>query len=140
MDNKVSGYLIIRARGKRGVDVHVTKCVYCVLLLLSVVEDFCQWQTFNGTCPLGSVIVIEHALYGRMRFGRCLDRDYGYLGCSASVQRYAEQRCSGRRRCHISLPDNYLDTVPKPCPADLKAYLELSYHCLDGNCRVIVQL
>jgi len=106
-------------------------------IFVAVVQDFCQWQTFNGTCPTGSVIVIEHALYGRMRFNRCLDRSYGHVGCSTSVQRYLERRCAGRRTCLISLPDQYLDEVPTSCPSDLKAYLELSYHCLEGKRQVI---
>ena len=105
------------------------QCFFCA----AVVQDFCQWQTFNGTCPTGSVIVIEHALYGRMRFNRCLDRSYGHVGCSTSVQRYLESRCAGRRTCLLKLPDQYLDKVATSCPSDLKAYLELSYHCLQGN-------
>ena len=113
-------------------DRHCGDYAVCVLSL-AVLGDFCQWQTFNATCNTGQVVLIEHALYGRMRFGRCLDRDYGYLGCSVSVLPYVEHRCSGRRTCQISLPDAYLDNVPKPCPSDLKAYLELSYHCLDGK-------
>jgi len=99
----------------------------------AVAKDYCQWEAFNGTCSSGSVIVIEHALYGRMRFNRCLDRSYGHVGCSTSVQRYLERRCAGRRTCLVNLPDRYLDKVPTSCPSDLKAYLELSYHCLAGE-------
>lgn len=115
--------------------IYIYLCVG-LLCVAAVTQDFCQWQIFNGTCPEGSVIQVDHALYGRMRFGRCLDRDYGYLGCSVSVKAYVEHRCAGRRRCSIALPDAYLDNVPKPCPPDLKAYLELSYRCIEGNLHI----
>jgi len=115
-------------------------CTLLCFVRCVATHDFCQWQTFNGSCPTGSVIVIEHALYGRMRFNRCLDRSYGHVGCSTSVQRYLEGRCAGRRTCFIRLPDQYLDKVPTSCPADLKAYLELSYHCLEGTTPLTVSL
>ncbi|KAI0237453.1 hypothetical protein LSAT2_012020 [Lamellibrachia satsuma] len=65
-----------------------------------------------------------------MQFNRCLDTDYGNIGCSVDVITYVDSRCSGRRRCQLALPDPVLDKWPRPCPSDLKAYLQVAYSCL----------
>jgi len=37
------------------------------------------------------------ARYGRMRQdGRCVKRDYGYVGCAADVLAHVDRLCSGR--------------------------------------------
>jgi len=48
------------------------------------VTEYCQFETFNAACPADHVIMMEHAQYGRPRTGRCIARDYGYVGCSMS--------------------------------------------------------
>ena len=58
------------------------------------VRDFCHFETFNASCGTEAVILMQTAQYGRMRFGRCVDRDYGYVGCSASVLTEADIRLS----------------------------------------------
>ena len=96
--------------------------------------EICPWDTFNTSCSEGEVVLVQHALYGRMELGRCLTRDFGFLGCSVDVLTYVEHLCSGRPACSLSLPDKVLDTLPsRPCPADLGAYLELSYTCVQGT-------
>ena len=75
---------------------------------------------------------MESAQYGRMELGRCLLRDYGYVGCGVSVLPYVDSRCSGRRSCNINIPDPVLDKV-QPCPGDLKSYLQASYTCIKGR-------
>ena len=50
---------------------------------ISVGRDYCRFETFNATCGHDAVVVMDTARYGRMEFGRCVDRDYGYVGCSA---------------------------------------------------------
>ena len=42
-------------------------------------------EVFQASCDEGEVIYIHNALYGRMRFGRCVDRDFGYVGCKTDV-------------------------------------------------------
>ena len=94
--------------------------------------EYCQWDVFNASCPRGEVIVMESAQYGRMELGRCLLRDYGYVGCGDSVLPYLDSKCSGRRSCTINIPDRVLDKV-LPCPGDLKSYLQASYTCIKGT-------
>lgn len=75
---------------------------------------------------------MESAKYGRMELGRCVIRDYGYVGCSADVLAHMDSRCSGRRSCDIRIPDSTLDRA-NPCPRDFKTYLEASYGCVQGK-------
>ena len=42
-------------------------------------REFCQNEKFTGQCGRDEVIVMETAVYGRMKFSRCIERDYGYV-------------------------------------------------------------
>ena len=64
-------------------------------------------------------------------WSRCVRQDYGHLGCTADVIDLADARCSARRKCSIRVPDAALATT-KPCPDDLKPYLEADYVCVKG--------
>src|SRR6218665_2075076 len=94
-------------------------------------REYCQFETFNATCPSGSVVLIESAEYGRMSLGRCLDTDV-YIGCSADVVAHLDLRCSGRPRCSINIPDSELHQQ-QPCPSDMMAYLETGFTCVEGK-------
>jgi len=106
-----------------------------VILAAVVVEgaDYCLLESFEPTCPPGSVILMLSAHYGRMRVGRCLSRDY-YVGCSADVITQMDRRCSGKERCRVSVPEPTL-LKATPCPTDLVAYLEADYTCVKGIAR-----
>jgi len=65
-----------------------------------------------------------------MNLGRCLTRDY-YVGCVADVIRQMDAKCSGRRQCHVPVPEHsLLEAVA--CPSDLVAYLDAEYTCITG--------
>jgi len=74
---------------------------------------------------------MEEAQYGRLQVGRCMTRDYGYLGCSANVIDLLDKACSGQRWCQYSVPR--LRELVQPCPKDLTAYLEAKYRCITGK-------
>ena len=93
-------------------------------------REYCQFELFNASCPANQVIVMEDAQYGRLRTGRCVSRDYGYMGCSMSVLHLLDRACSGRRSCEYGIPR--LRELVQPCPKDLIAYLEASYSCVAG--------
>lgn len=74
---------------------------------------------------------MDEAFFGRMRLGRCVSRDFGYVGCSRSVLSILDQRCSGRPRCDLAVSDaEFVRT--RPCPQDLTSFLEASHRCLPG--------
>ena len=56
--------------------------VICILL---VCQDACQWESYKAECARDEVVVIQAALYERMSYGRCVKRDYGYMGCFADA-------------------------------------------------------
>ena len=48
-------------------------------------QELCQTETFTPSCPQNQVVVLTEARFGRLRRGRCVEVDYGNLGCNASV-------------------------------------------------------
>lgn len=101
--------------------------------MLSLVEirEYCFPNAFNVTCGPDAVIVLRSARYGRMNRGKCLTSDYK-TDCFADVLVQVDRKCSGRRHCFISIPDNMLHQL-QPCPKDLLAYLETDYVCQKGK-------
>jgi Galactose binding lectin domain len=91
--------------------------------------DYCDTEVFRAECSDGEVIVIERALYGRMKLGRCVEQDIGYLGCHRDVIGIADRRCSGRRVCEIRIPDAEFEST-RACLKELKTYLEVVYRCV----------
>ena len=69
--------------------------------------------------------------YGRMRIGRCVRVDFGFVGCSTDVIDVLDRHCSGRRDCRLRIPDPEMDER-RPCLSDLTRYLEASYRCVPG--------
>jgi len=94
--------------------------------------DYCSTESFHPHCPDGSAVVVTAARYGRMRLGRCVRVDFGFIGCSSDVIQILDRLCSGRTECKLRVPDAELDTL-KPCLGDLTRYLEASYECVAGN-------
>jgi len=119
---------------------------------LATTVEVCQWKTFEPSCPPETVVLVVNASYGRRVshllhqrpqaswdsstqvetvVERCIKNAYG-ADCLADVKTYTASRCSGRRRCTVSLPDAELNRSPHGCPTDLTANLEVSYRCLPG--------
>ena len=73
---------------------------------------------------------MQSAQYGRMQYGRCINRNYN-IGCQADVLPFVERKCSGRRSCAIPIPDTELHQK-QPCPKDLLAYMEADFVCQKG--------
>ena len=86
-----------------------------------------------ASCDPDEVIAMELAHYGRMRLGRCVKGDLGYIGCSADVLDVTDRKCSGRHRCEIRIPNEEFERT-KPCYMELKSYFEAQYHCVKGKC------
>ena len=41
--------------------------------------EYCSTEAFKAKCADGEVIVMTHALYGRMKVGKCVKVDLGKL-------------------------------------------------------------
>lgn len=75
---------------------------------------------------------METARYGRMKIGRCVKKNLGYLGCAVDVLGLVDSRCSGRQSCSVRTQDDTLYRT-HPCPDDTTSYLETKYSCLPGR-------
>jgi len=94
-------------------------------------REFCRWKTLDINCTTGHVILVLSARYGRMKVGDCVDKNYGYVGCSVDVVGHVASLCSGRSSCRFEVPDETLKQL-QPCPKDFASYLEISYICVPG--------
>ena len=81
--------------------------------------------------------MMEVARYGRMRAGRCVSKEYGYVGCYQNVLKYVDSQCSGRTHCQVPVTDFMLQGM-RPCPKDVASYFEAGYRCVPGKCLVHV--
>lgn len=95
-------------------------------------SEYCLAESFLANCAESEVVVMETAYFGRMELGRCVTRNYGYLGCSIDVLDQLDAACSGLRTCEMSVSDPSLVRT-KPCPSDFSSYLEATYRCVPGT-------
>ena len=45
-------------------------------------REYCLTESFEATCADDEAILVTEARFGRIGLGRCVTRNYGYLGCS----------------------------------------------------------
>ena len=132
--NKHLNYFISR------VYMYIAIWTYSLLMYhyveLSVTEH-CEAETFRAQCGSGEAVLMTQAKYGRMKVGRCVLRNYGYVGCSSDVLPHMDNLCSGRQECRVRIPDASLDQA-NPCPGDFKTYLEATYQCVKGRLLTII--
>ena len=79
--------------------------------------------------------MIQKARYGHIKLGKCVDQDFGHLGCYIDQLVVMDHQCSGKRGCDLTISDTTF-TGDFPC-AVIKAlmrYLEASYTCVRGQC------
>ncbi len=113
--------------------IMVSQFNHCVFICILVGQvEYCPWESFSATCESNEIVVMQTARYGRMRLGRCVKNDLGYVGCFTDVLDIADKWCSGRHACEIPIPNAELDNLT-PCLEDLKSYFEASYKCLKGK-------
>jgi len=92
-------------------------------------KEYCYYETFDARCSDDEVILITSALYGRMRFGRCVKTNFGFMGCFTDVLSLLDRQCSGRHSCSVEVVEPTFDGV-RPCNKELKCYLEVDYRCI----------
>ena len=97
-------------------------------------SEYCTFEVFKANCAPDHVVVMTTAMYGRMRLGRCVTRDYGQLGCGLSVIGVLDRYCSGRRSCEM--PPIYTsfkeENLAVNCHDDLPLFLLAEYRCING--------
>lgn len=94
--------------------------------------EVCSGKTLHASCTSGTVLMINNAVYGRMRIGTCR---VSTAGCSADVKSYVERHCAGRRSCEMQVADEIRLNASDNhgCSSDLLGYLQVTYYCLPGK-------
>ena len=74
------------------------------------------------------------AVYGRMKIGRCVKKDIGFLGCHNDALDVMDAECSGRRECQILVSNqNFRKNDPGACMNALNGYIAASFRCVKGR-------
>lgn len=111
-------------------NIQLTACYFLVELKS---EDVCKWHTFQANCSENEVIIVDSARYGRIKSGRCIKIEIGERPCFVDVLPYFDSKCGGRRTCELTIPTKDLDTMLETCQSQRIPYLEISYHCQEGE-------
>ena len=56
-----------------------------MIIFVVGLEDYCIFETFQATCGSDEVIMITHAVYGRMKIGKCVTDELGknFTACAS---------------------------------------------------------
>ena len=76
--------------------------------------------------------MMRQALFGRMRQGRCVQTDFGFVGCYADVLDIMDSKCSGIQTCSFPVIEPNFPGL-QPCNNELKSFLEVEYECVTGK-------
>ena len=98
---------------------------------MSMATDYCSGEWFEANCTQDEVIVMTSAVYGRMRLGRCIGHDFGFIGCQKDVLDAMDEACSGRQACELLITEENVHG-DAACPEDFTGYAQISHHCQEG--------
>lgn len=105
----------------------------CLNSYLSGTVDYCDFEEAIFACGPGEVIVLNKALYGRMKKGRCISLAInGTMECSENILDIVDTLCSGKQTCSIEVDERSL-ARNTGCHKELKKYLEAGYVCVQGE-------
>ena len=80
---------------------------------------------------------MSKAYFGRMKLGKCVKSDLGFLGCYINVLPKMDQLCTGRQSCEIQkLAKTDFEDVQQsgqPCRDGLEPYLDVQFTCVEGQ-------
>ena len=73
------------------------------------------------------------AVFGRMEMGRCVEEDFGFLGCQNDALDIIDAECSGRKECQVLVSkQKFRKSDVGACRRALTGYLAASYQCFHG--------
>ena len=112
---------------------NITNLIHNQVYVTSELQEVCDGQEFIAECQGDMALLVQSAVLGRMRLGKCVLNDFGYIGCKNDVLRLADKWCSGLSRCNFLISNEELKEANKACAADLNLYLEIVYSCVPGK-------
>ncbi len=70
-----------------------------------LLREYCSSETFEADCGEDYVVQMTEARFGRMRLGRCVKRDFGFLGCYEDVLNFLHERYHLQRTANSGVHD-----------------------------------
>ena len=95
-------------------------------------SEICYGDYFNPSCGSDEILLMQQAQYGRMRIGKCIEEDLGFLGCQVNILNHMDGFCSGKRQCNILITRQNIPTT-EGCRKGLEKYLDASFECARGT-------
>ena len=98
----------------------------------------CYGEVLRAQCPYTQQILITEAKYGHIEASKCVAEMFaslGQFGCYADVKNIISQKCGGKQRCDITMPDPEI-IASKTCPTGLPMYLDVTYVCIPGKSHI----
>jgi hypothetical protein len=120
--------------------LYSTAFTHEITLAAEASEKICPGEEFTAQCGRGETILMTHAALGRMKLGRCIQTDFGHLGCQKNVIAKLDSLCSGKKQCFLPrLIKQDFDGAASQnfCPDELEVYLELSFLCVTGKLPIL---
>lgn len=88
-------------------------------------------------CGHGEIILMKEATFGRMKVGKCIKRDLGFLGCKKNVIRKMDSLCTGTSQCQMvrMFSQDFSDVGQEEgqCEDDMSQYLKTEHICVKGK-------
>ena len=89
-------------------------------------------EQFRAQCPSTDVIVMKYAKFGQMKLGKCIEDDFGHLGCHGDVLDVMDEECSGKRECSVAVGSQEMISRSS-CSKSLMQYLDADYQCIKSK-------
>ena len=121
--------------------MYLTVCVHVATVqpgkwpdqMFSCHLEYCTSETFEASCGENAVIMMTSAVFGRMKIGRCVDEDLGFLGCQNDALDTMDEACSGKHSCQIQIStQKFRKDVAGSCRRSLAGYATMTYSCQNG--------
>ena len=87
----------------------------------------CENNSHKITCPLGRVIEVTGAIYGRLSTAHCRNNNYHNTNCKAySSLSKTSSLCNGKPSCYLYASNS---VYGDPCNG-IHKYLDVTYKCI----------
>ena len=113
-------------------------CFWWFQLVFS--KEFCNSEVFQPICAGEKIIHVTNAIYGRRKYGMCLEKEgelnkqllriSGYMNCSTDVRHIIEPQCAGQQRCEVPVARIEAESG---CSKAFKDHLDIEYSCKKGD-------
>ena len=99
------------------------------MVVFQISENICALRTKTFSCPYGSKMWIENAMYGRLTDKICGYGSLRNMSCSSDVTEIVRKQCQNNMVCKLQVTN---EVYGDPCPGTFK-YLQINYRCTNRS-------